>query len=160
MRPAPDVAIVGGGIVGTTLALELARRGMRVVLHEQAGVAAGASGRNSGVVWHPTDPVLEALYLETLRRYRELPGLVSDRVPAADPAHGFRLEDTPAGILTLGTDHAALEAAARAEAEAFPRVGTRYVAPDELRVLEPGLAPGLGAIRNDIGFPVQPAGAT
>ena len=94
MSPAPDVAIVGGGIVGATLALELAGRGLRVVLHERAAVAAGASGRNSGVVWHPTDPVLEALYLETLRRYRALPALVAGHVPAGDPAHGFRLRDT------------------------------------------------------------------
>ena len=57
-RPAPDVAIVGGGIVGTALAAELAGRGVSVELYERHEVAAGASGRNSGAVWYPADPVL------------------------------------------------------------------------------------------------------
>ena len=70
---APDVAIIGGGIVGTALAAELAgprRAGRRCTSGRT--IAAGASGRNSGVVWYPVDPVLGALYRETLERYRTL----------------------------------------------------------------------------------------
>ena len=44
--PAPDVGIIGAGIVGTALAAELAGRGARVTLYEARTVAAGASGRN------------------------------------------------------------------------------------------------------------------
>ncbi|HUR42606.1 MAG TPA: FAD-binding oxidoreductase [Aestuariivirga sp.] len=45
-----DVCIIGGGLAGLTTALELARRGKRVVLLEAKYLAWGASGRNGGFV--------------------------------------------------------------------------------------------------------------
>lgn len=47
-----DVCIVGGGLAGLTTALELARRGVPVVLLEAKRLAWGASGRNGGFVSH------------------------------------------------------------------------------------------------------------
>src|SRR5688572_33422403 len=44
----PDVAVVGGGITGTSAALTLAEAGMRVRLYEARVIAGGASGRNGG----------------------------------------------------------------------------------------------------------------
>jgi gamma-glutamylputrescine oxidase len=43
-----DVAVIGGGITGTSAALWLARAGAQVVLLEGRRIAAGASGRNGG----------------------------------------------------------------------------------------------------------------
>jgi len=43
-----DVCVVGGGLTGTSCALELARRGYRVVVLEENRVAWGASGRSGG----------------------------------------------------------------------------------------------------------------
>jgi glycine/D-amino acid oxidase-like deaminating enzyme len=43
-----DVAIVGAGVTGCAAALRLADAGMRVRVHDQRGVAEGASGRNGG----------------------------------------------------------------------------------------------------------------
>ena len=43
-----DVAIVGGGVTGCAAALRLAEGGLSVRLHEQRGIAEGASGRNGG----------------------------------------------------------------------------------------------------------------
>src|SRR5437763_2283354 len=43
-----DVLVVGAGVAGTALALELAGRGHRVVLADRAGVCAGSSGLNAG----------------------------------------------------------------------------------------------------------------
>ena len=48
LRGTPDVAVVGGGITGTTAALTLAEAGMRVRLYEARVIADGASGRNGG----------------------------------------------------------------------------------------------------------------
>lgn len=45
-----DTCIVGGGLAGLNLALELAERGRRVVLLEARRVGWGASGRNGGFV--------------------------------------------------------------------------------------------------------------
>jgi hypothetical protein len=69
---APDVIVIGGGIVGTAAAVFLARAGARVTLYDREGLASGASGANSGVVQHPLDPVLVPLHLETVDLYRDL----------------------------------------------------------------------------------------
>ncbi len=45
-----DVCVVGGGYAGAATALELARRGVEVVLLEQSRLGWGASGRNGGQV--------------------------------------------------------------------------------------------------------------
>ena len=157
---APDVAIIGGGIVGTALAAELAGRGATVVLYERTAIAAGASGRNSGVVWHPTDPVLAALYRESLARYRALPDEVGAALPVSAPERRFRLKDEPAGILTVGHDADAVRRIAEAVAAANPDIETVFLDATELAALEPSLAPGLSAARMAIGFPVAPAAAT
>lgn len=47
-----DVAIVGGGLAGLSAALELADRGLDVVLLEARQVGWGASGRNGGQMIH------------------------------------------------------------------------------------------------------------
>src|SRR3954451_4387079 len=157
---APDVAVIGGGIVGTALAAELAARGVRVTLYERSVVAAGASGRNSGAVWYPADPVLGALYRASLARYRSLPAELADALPVDAPERAFRLGESPVGILEVGWDEDALRRSAAAGATTTPQLSPAYVTPAELRRLEPGLADGLAAVRLDIGFPVAPAAAT
>ena len=60
-----DVAIVGAGITGTSLALWLARAGVRVAVVEARRVAAGASGRNGGFLLAGTAET----YSEAIARY-------------------------------------------------------------------------------------------
>ena len=45
-----DVIVVGGGVVGCSIAYRLAADGRDVLLLERRGLAAGASGRNGGMV--------------------------------------------------------------------------------------------------------------
>ncbi len=45
-----DVCVIGGGYTGLSAALELAERGYRVALLEQARIGWGASGRNGGQI--------------------------------------------------------------------------------------------------------------
>ena len=45
-----DIAIVGGGIIGCSTALFLARGGMKVALLERGGLCMAASGRNAGTL--------------------------------------------------------------------------------------------------------------
>jgi len=139
---APDVAVIGGGIVGCALAAFLAEGGARVRLYEREAVAAGASGRNSGVVQHPLDAALAGLYEESLEHYRTL-------------GRGFELPAEPVGLLVV---------ADRPEALGPPPVEFGELRPErlegaELRAAEPALADGLVAHRLDTGRPVPPAAA-
>jgi glycine/D-amino acid oxidase-like deaminating enzyme len=141
-----DVAIIGGGIVGCAAAAFLAEAGVHVDLYEGEEVAAAASGRNSGSVQHPFDPVLRDLHVETLRHYREL----------AD----FELPPEPAGVLMLARARATLEPSASEVARDCPELKPALLEPDDLLDLEPALAPGLWACRLETGYPVRPAAAT
>lgn len=51
---ATEVAIVGAGVAGTAIALELARAGKEVRVLEGRQIAAGASGRNAGFITSTT----------------------------------------------------------------------------------------------------------
>lgn len=68
-----NVAVVGGGIAGVTIAYELASRGLGVTLFEQATLGAGASGRNTGTLLHQTEPAVAAMLRASEERYRTLP---------------------------------------------------------------------------------------
>jgi glycine/D-amino acid oxidase-like deaminating enzyme len=146
-----DVAIVGGGIVGTATATFLARAGVRVTLYERSAIAAGASGRNSGVIQHPHDTVLASLYEASLAAYRELD----------DTSGGaLALDREPVGLLHVGRDLEAVEAISDAWRATHPATRPEIVTADELRRLEPALADDLIACRLRIGYPVAPAAAT
>jgi D-amino-acid dehydrogenase len=146
-----DVIVIGGGIVGCAIAAHLAEAGRKVVLVEQTSIAAGASGRNSGVVQHPFDPVLVALHLDTVALYRAL--------PTSDSA-ALSLPGEPAGLLMVGHDADAIRAQAVALAGTHPGLQPEYVAPGMVRALEPALGPDVAACRLAIGLPVAPAAAT
>jgi gamma-glutamylputrescine oxidase len=49
-----EVAIIGAGVAGSAIALELARAGKAVVVVEGRRIAAGASGRNAGFITNST----------------------------------------------------------------------------------------------------------
>jgi glycine/D-amino acid oxidase-like deaminating enzyme len=133
-----DVAVVGGGVAGVAAAAFLARAGAGVELFERGELAGAASGRNSGALQHPLDPVLLPLYRETLELYRDLLGL----------------DDEPAGVLMLARDAGALGAGAEQLRAAFPELDP------ELVDAPPYLAPGVAACRLRTGRPVVPAAAT
>ncbi len=143
---APDVIVVGGGIIGVAAADHLAALGWRVVLVERGDIAAGASGRNSGVVQHPFDPVLSELHLETVALYREL--------------EGIELPGKPAGLLYVTHDVDGARLLATAIGATAPGLHPTFVSPDEVRRLERSIAEGVAACHLDIGYPVGPATAT
>ncbi len=65
----PDVLVIGGGIVGTATAYQLARRGASVTLLEASSLAFGATGRNLGYIWvHTRRPGPELDLVMHLRR--------------------------------------------------------------------------------------------
>ena len=147
---ASDVVVIGGGIVGTSSAAFLAAAGARVTLVERDGLASGASGANSGVVQHPFDPVLAALYRETLAMYRDL--------SSADV--GFRMGAEEAGLIYLSSDEAAVRRVDRGFADSFPSLDRTVAAGSDLRTIEPAVGPDLWGCRIGIGYPVAPGAST
>ena len=60
MGETADVVVIGGGVQGASLAFHLASRGTRVAVVERSTVAAGATGRSSGLVRVYYDLLAEA----------------------------------------------------------------------------------------------------
>ena len=146
MSAPADVAIIGGGIVGCAAAAFLADAGVKVEVYERDEVGSAASGRNSGSIQHPFDPVMAELHAETLRHLRDLPE--------------FELPPSPAGVLMLAPDRAALEPSAAEIERDSPELEPALLEPADVRSLEPAVADGMWACRLETGYPVAPLSAT
>ncbi|MCI0345828.1 MAG: FAD-binding oxidoreductase [Chloroflexi bacterium] len=149
---APDVVVIGGGICGVATATFLAEAGARVTLVEREALAAGASGRNSGVIQQPFDPALVPLYTESLAHYRAL----ADAVPEA----GFRLPEEPAGLLLVSHHEAVVRGRAEQLRALLPDLATQVLGGADLQAREPAMAPGVWALHAPIGYPVVPSAPT
>jgi glycine/D-amino acid oxidase-like deaminating enzyme len=141
---APDVAIAGGGIVGVSLAALLAEGGASVHLYEREAIGAGASGRNSGTIQHPTDELLVDLHLRSLELYAGL-------------GHGFELPPEPAGVILVSPDAARMAQTRDEVAARFPELAAELI--EDVRAVEPAVAEGLAGVRMHTGRPVPPAAA-
>jgi len=139
-------------VVGTAAAAILAGEGARVVLYEREAIAAGASGRNSGVVQHPFDAPMVSLYDGTVEMYRAL----AEELPDA----GFRLPDEPAGLLLVSRQMDVVEPLAQHLQNLYPYLDATVLHGEELLGLEPSLAPDLVACRIAAGFPIVPSAPT
>jgi glycine/D-amino acid oxidase-like deaminating enzyme len=131
-----DVAIVGAGITGTSLAYHLSRRGLSVVVLERDRIAAGPTGRSTAMVRaHYSNPVLVRMAAYGLTVYADFEQQVGGTA-------GF----TRTGVLWLvaDEDRAALEAnVALGRAEG---ADLELVEPDDLGSIEPRMAvDGVGA---------------
>lgn len=85
--PIPDrvpTAVVGGGIIGLSIAFEMARRGLEVLVLEREGIGAGASGVSAGMLApvseaeHETSPLVR-LALHSVERYPPFVRAVEER---------------------------------------------------------------------------------
>ncbi|MEO8639578.1 MAG: FAD-binding oxidoreductase [Chloroflexota bacterium] len=150
MSRSPDVAVIGGGIIGCSAAAILAERGAAVVLFEATAIGAGASGRNLGVIQHPFDPALAPLYHASLEHYR--------RLALADAA--FAMPDQPVGVLLVNRDPDASRRQVGRLTAAIPDLDVEFVDADAVAAAEPSLVPGFFACRLATGYPIAPASAT
>jgi glycine/D-amino acid oxidase-like deaminating enzyme len=131
-----DTIVVGGGIIGCATAYELARRGARVTLLERSELAAGASGRNHGLILSPLDPLLVPMARESTSAYDEL----SQSAPIP-----IRLDPNPIGFLLVAGDGETERVAGQEEAEAAAGCGVAVERLDATGIaeLEPALAKDL-----------------
>ncbi len=80
MSNSTDVAIVGGGIIGCSIAYYLAKRGIKSTVFEREGFACGASGATAGMfspLWH-VDHTNEALFEMGMRSLDIIPHLAAE----------------------------------------------------------------------------------
>lgn len=140
-EPAPEVLIVGGGVLGAAVAWRLARRGRRVALLEAASLASGASGAAAGMLAAQAEQAEPGPMFEA--------GLLSRRLllgwrDELEEASGRRLGFLAAGLLRVAASEA--EAAELKERVAWQSAaGARadWLDAPALRELEPGLSPSL-----------------
>jgi sarcosine oxidase subunit beta len=122
----PDVIVIGGGVIGTTAAWQIASAGADVVLLERGALASGATGRSQGLVLPPDHAELVPLWRESIALY----GALADR-------RDFGFDREPIGTLLLATSEEQ-----QAALDAVPHAGERLDAAGVAEA-EPGLAPGM-----------------
>jgi glycine oxidase len=139
-----DVAIVGGGIVGCSIAFELAAEKLKIVVfdRQQAGREASwaAAGMLSPAPDSPRDLPLVPLAQESLRIYPEF-------VRALEEASGRAVDYTRKGTLQIFPSPSA-EAQRDAMLAGHRELGlaSEPVSLAEARKLEPALCPAAGAV--------------
>ena len=122
----PDAIVIGGGVIGTTAAWQIAAAGAEVVLLERGALASGATGRSQGLVLPPDHAELVPLWRESVELY----GRLADE-------RDFAFDRKPIGTLLLATDESQL-----ASLDDVPHAGERLDAAG-VAAEEPGLAPGM-----------------
>ena len=148
-----DVIVVGAGVQGASLAFHLARRGVRVLVVERRTIAAGATGRSSGLVRMHYDLLSDARLAQAslpwFQRWDALVGgdcgfTVTGFVQLVGPDKADRLRANIADLRSIGVE-------------------TEVVDPGRIRELVPALHVAddeLGAWEPDSGYADPAAAAT
>jgi D-hydroxyproline dehydrogenase subunit beta len=139
------VVIIGAGIVGCATAYFLAREGVEVTVLDAVGVAAGASGRNNGLIEHPYDAATVALFEESVGLLHELLG---DAMPA-EPVGPLLVAESEADAHALLASH-----------KQFPELEPQLLEPAAARAAEPLLADDIWGCLLRTAYPVRPFEAT
>ncbi|MBI3976885.1 MAG: FAD-binding oxidoreductase [Chloroflexi bacterium] len=129
-----EVVVIGGGIIGCSIAYNLAKAGVEVTVVERRGIAAEASGANMGMVLsisHEPGTVMLELVRETSRLLPEL-----EQELGVD----FELQQVGT-IQTFVTPEALAEGQERAGRLKAAGLDIRMISGEEARALEPFVSP-------------------
>lgn len=144
MADTADVIVIGAGVQGSSLAFHLASRGASVIVVERSAVAAGATGRSSGLVRVHYELLAEAkLAWAAQAWFREWAVRVGGEC-------GF----TVTGFLWLEPRANRERLTANSAAHRALGVDSSIVAADDIRRIAPGLAVGdeVAAYEPDSGY--------
>jgi glycine oxidase len=144
MSAAPDIVIVGGGVIGLAAAYCLSEQGARVTVLEQRQAGGQASGAAAGIVEPlPGDSPLTALTGVSL-------GLFRAWAPALRDETGIDIQFNQTGSLRLALDEAEAATFRRAAHHISTALGepAEWLDPAALRAAEPAINPAArGALR-------------
>lgn len=145
----PDVAIVGGGIIGLTTAYRLARAGAAVAVYDRGDFGQEASWAGAGIV-PPGNPARAATPADALRAIGavEFPHFSAELRALTGTDTGYR---ACGGIEFLAPEDADVPALWAAEGIAFERLtpaAARALEPLGAVGGEPYLLPGVAQVRN------------
>ena len=139
-----DVVIVGGGVIGCSIAYHLAAAGASVTLFERNEVAGEASGAAAGMLAPLSESPRPGPFVELcLASLRLFPALAD----ALREETGIDIEYLPSGILRVAlTEDEERELRHRLEWQRSLGLPLEWVDGEALRRLEPRLAPARGAL--------------
>lgn len=141
MNSKPDVLILGGGVIGCSIAYYLSKAGASVTVVERGDIGGATSGAAAGIL----APLIESggpgsfvdLGVASLRMFPSLADELRD-------VSGVDIEYMKNGVLDLAlSETEERELRARHTWQVSQGFQTRWVTPAEARKIEPGLSPEL-----------------
>jgi glycine oxidase len=141
---AVDVAVVGAGVIGLSVAWRLAQRRLSVAVFDRAGVGAGASLAATGMLaaaaeHEPGEPELLALALVSQRMWPAF-----GRALEAQSGLAIDFRESGTLVVALGRDEVE-RLRFRHDLHRRRGLATRWLGGPEVRAMEPGLRPAVAA---------------
>jgi glycine oxidase len=141
----PDVIVVGGGLMGCSVAYRLAKDGVRVLVLERSVPGAEASSAAAGILGPTVESFDDAFALQLGRRSRELHAELADEL---DELFGIDVGFRRSGVVKVAFDETELaELDTQMSKLEMHRVRCDRWSPEELLSEEPAASPeALGAL--------------
>ena len=145
-----DVVIIGGGVIGCSIAWQLARRGKSVIILERKDVLSGAAGATDGVVgYHTKKPGQQMeLAVQSIRMFDTLEEELGEPIEYGKCAGGMQpVEDKLQWDILSGI----------VKEQCRSGVDIRMISAEEARKIEPMLAEDIyGALYSSTGGKINP----
>ena len=106
MAKTTDVAIIGGGVIGCSIAYQLSKNGVECLVFEQNTLASGASGASVGIVgpiWY-LDNTIESFFELGMQSLEIFPSLSEELLEA-----GFDPQFHQTGVIKVALDEQLFE---------------------------------------------------